>query len=142
MKAIKVKGNRYYIWYPGQMRSFPIKKVEALELLANGEAELVDRFFWEPSEEVEASVEVVETVETVNEAPVQNVTVIDFAARKAQKEEKQQIDQAIEFFMSEILPSMNVDEMSKIMTATSRDELKAEIMRAYTRIKIQRMFGV
>lgn len=85
MMLIKQKGNRYYRYSWAQMRSFPIKKVEALELIENGEAELVESFITDPAPQ--PMTEETKQVDEVQEE-VKSTKVVSIKSMKRQKRKR------------------------------------------------------
>ncbi|PGN53912.1 hypothetical protein CN978_29860 [Priestia megaterium] len=129
MMEIKQKGNRYYYYSWEQMRSFPIKKSEAIEKIANGEAKLVEYFMMEAAPEVEEVV--AEEVIVVEEKEVKS-NVIDFQAKKEEKQQREDMKKAKEIFNQEILPYMTSAEVNGLFYA---DNFKEEMFRVMIRIK-------
>ncbi|MEW5569641.1 hypothetical protein [Rossellomorea marisflavi] len=128
MKEIKQKGNRFYVYNYRQMRSFPIKKAEALQLIENGEGYLVDNFITDP------------TPETIIEPAKQSAevnNVVSFSDRFEAKKEKEEFDQAAEHFKTNILPNMSTEELFKL-SELSKDKEKfvEEMMRITLRISL------
>jgi hypothetical protein len=149
MLEIKQKGNRYYRFSRMQFRSFPIKKSEALELIAKGEAVLVERFLTDPTiiEEVSpvqvTKIEVIETVQEVKEEVKQPETksnkVVNFSDRFQAKQEKKSFDDAMSHYINNILPNLKLDELKRMMDAgQDSDNFKEELIRATLRISLEK----
>lgn len=132
MLEIKQVGNRYYYFSCRQMRSFPIKKAEALSKLANNEAYLVERFITDPS-----IVEELKPVEVVTPIQTQSNKVVNFSDRFKAKQEKESFDNAKSHFLNEILPNMNMNEMKQLLDVSSNNgNFAEELMRISLRISI------
>lgn len=146
MMEIKQKGNRYYRYSRMQMRSFPIKKVEALELIEKGEAELVEFFITDPeyfndyrNQEVEETVDEIEEKEEVVIEEVEPTNVVNFADKFKANQEKKALDNAVSHFVNDILPNLNMDEIKNMMDVTkSRDKFNELLMKASLRISIEK----
>lgn len=102
---IKQKGNRYYRYSWAQMRSFPIKKVEALELIENGEAELVESFITDPTSQpiTEETKQVDEVQEEVTSTKVVSIKSMIEAKKKKKTLKKQKITLSREYYHNLIL---------------------------------------
>lgn len=139
MMLIKQKGNRYYRYSWAQMRSFPIKKSEALELIKNGEAELVEAFITDPTPQpIEAEETKQEIKEVQDEVETTNVVSLN-SIRKA-KNEKESFTKAKEHFIKDILPNLNSNDMKTLLDfAARKDEtgFHEEMMRIVLRMSIE-----
>ncbi|WP_339239819.1 hypothetical protein NST06_10715 [Bacillus sp. FSL P4-0322] len=133
---IKQKGNRYYRYSWAQMRSFPIKKSEALELIKNGEAELVKAFITDSTpqpveEEAKSEKEVVENV--------QSAKVISLKSIRKAKSEKESFEKAKDHFTKNILPNLNSSDVKKLIKLSSKKDgegFQEEMMRIVLRMSI------
>jgi len=138
MLEIKKVGNRYYYFSYRQLRSFPIKKAEALAKIENGEAELVESFITdqvipEVPEAIVLAKEETEQVETNSN------TVVSFANRFQAKQEKESLNNAMSHFLNNILPNMNMEEMKRLtQLASNSDNFIEELMRTTLRITMQK----
>jgi hypothetical protein len=138
MLEIKQVGNRYYCFSRMQVRSFPIKKSEALAKIEKGEAYLVEKFITDPDyfEEVK-KIEVAEPIQIIepNQPKTNSNKIINFADRFQAKQEKESLENAMSHFLNEVLPNLKLDEMKKMMeSASNSDNFNAELMRATLRI--------
>ncbi|MCY7679873.1 hypothetical protein MH122_13805 [Bacillus pumilus] len=137
--SIKQKGNRYYRYSWDQMRSFPIKKSEALELIKNGEAELVEAFITDPTPQpIEAEVTKQENEEVQEEAKTTNVVSLN-SIREA-KNEKESIAKAKEHFTKNILPNLNSNDIKTLLDFSARKDetgFQEEMMRIVLRMSIE-----
>ncbi|WP_342498270.1 hypothetical protein [Bacillus sp. FSL M8-0350] len=138
MMLIKQKGNRYYRYSWAQMRSFPIKKSEALELIKNGEADLVEAFITDPTpRSIEAEVTKQE-IEDVQEE-VKTTNVVSLNSLREAKNEKENITKAKEHFTNNILPNLNLNDMKNLINLSSKKDSKGfqeEMMRIVLRMSI------
>lgn len=109
---IKKTGNRYYRYSWEQMRSFPIKKDEAEYKLNIGEAELVDSFPSDPDKE-----DIVES-HSVGHNKSQKITkVINLDEMRKEREGRKQLEINKEYFLNNILPKLNRDDVLRLRTA-------------------------
>lgn len=139
MMLIKQKGNRYYRYSWAQMRSFPIKKSEALELIKNDEAELVEAFITDPTPE---PIETEETKQEIKEIQVESETtnVVSLNSIREAKNEKESIAKAKEHFTKNILPNLNSNDMKTLLDFASREDetgFQDEMMRIVLRMSIE-----
>lgn len=139
MMLIKQKGNRYYRYSWAQMRSFPIKKSEALELIKNDEAELVEAFITDPTPE---PIETEETKQEIKEIQVESETtnVVSLNSIREAKNEKERIAKAKEHFTKNILPNLNSNDMKTLLDFASREDetgFQDEMMRIVLRMSIE-----
>ncbi|KXJ35287.1 hypothetical protein AX282_06065 [Bacillus spizizenii] len=137
MMLIKQKGNRYYRYSWAQMRSFPIKKVEALELIENGEAELVESFITDPTPQpiTEETKQVYEEQEEVKSTKVVSIKSI----RETNKE-KENFAKAKDHFVKRVLPKLNLTDMKKLTELSFKKDsegFQEEIMRIILRLNIE-----
>lgn len=139
MMLIKQKGNRYYRYSWAQMRSFPIKKSEALELIKNGEAELVEAFITDPTPQpIEPEVTKQEIEDVQEEVKATNVVSLN-SIREA-KNEKENIAKAKEHFTKNILPNLNSNDMKKLINLSSNKDsegFQEEMMRIVLRMSFE-----
>lgn len=119
MLYIKKAGSRYYRESRQQMRSLPIKATEALDLLATGQAELVERFIWEP--------------EPKGLAPD---NVLDITARIKQRQKQEESDSMIERFKADYLPFLSPADLD--LLAGAKDEGGETLMKICLRIDLER----
>ncbi|RUS04423.1 hypothetical protein EFW58_03333 [Bacillus velezensis] len=127
---IKQKGNRYYRYSWAQMRSFPIKKVEALELIENGEAELVESFITDPAPQpiTEETKQVDEVQEEVKSTKVVSIKSM-IEAKKAK-----------DHFVKRVLPKLNLTDIKKLTKLSFEKDsegFQEEIMRIILRLDIE-----
>ena len=108
MLTLKKKGNRYYREDRFNFRSFPIKRVEAEKLIADGEAELVEFFIWEAREYMQAQ----EQIEDKKPSNVLSIT-----DRIAKKHEEEKIQETTNKFKNEYLPYLSKDDLQAILNA-------------------------
>ncbi|WHF25335.1 hypothetical protein QJS65_10785 [Bacillus altitudinis] len=139
MMLIKQKGNRYYRYSWAQMRSFPIKKSEALELIKNDEAELVEAFITDPTPE---PIETEETKQEIKEIQVESETtnVVSLNSIREAKNEKESIAKAKEHFTKNILPNLNSNDMKTLLDFASRKDetgFQDEMMRIVLRMSVE-----
>ncbi|MCM3278290.1 hypothetical protein M3616_19625 [Bacillus velezensis] len=130
MMLIKQKGNRYYRYSWAQMRSFPIKKVEALELIENGEAELVESFITDPAPQpiTEETKQVDEVQEEVKSTKVVSIKSM-IEAKKAK-----------DHFVKRVLPKLNLTDIKKLTKLSFEKDsegFQEEIMRIILRLDIE-----
>ncbi|MCY8282809.1 hypothetical protein [Bacillus inaquosorum] len=133
---IKQKGNRYYRYSWAQMRSFPIKKVEALELIKNGEAELVESFITDPAPQ--PITEETKVVDEVQE--VKSTKVVSIKSMKEAKKEKENFAKAKDQFLKRVLPKLNLTDMKKLTELSFKKDsegFQEEIMRIILRLNIE-----
>ncbi|MEH7790440.1 hypothetical protein V7358_13715 [Bacillus pumilus] len=139
MMLIKQKGNRYYRYSWAQMRSFPIKKSEALELIKNGEAELVEAFITDPTPQpIEAEVSKQE-IEAAQEE-VETTNVVSLNSIREAKNEKESITKAKEHFTKNILPNLNLNDMKNLINLSSKKDetgFQEEMVRIVLRMNIE-----
>ncbi|WP_342487323.1 hypothetical protein NSQ30_10800 [Bacillus sp. FSL R7-0651] len=139
MMLIKQKGSRYYRYSWAQMRSFPIKKSEALELIKNGEAELVEAFITDPTPQpIEAELTKQE-IEDVQEE-VQKTNVVSLNSIREAKNEKENIEKAKEHFTKDILPNLNLNDMKNLINLSSKKDetgFQEEMVRIVLRMSIE-----
>lgn len=134
MMLIKQKGNRYYRYSWAQMRSFPIKKAEALELIKNGEAELVEAFITDPTPQP------VEKEEKEATEDKQTSKVINLKSIREAKNEKENFEKSKDHFIKDILPNLNSNEMKNLINLSSKKDIKGfqeEMMRIVLRVSIK-----
>ncbi|MEH7758111.1 hypothetical protein [Bacillus pumilus] len=130
MMLIKQKGNRYYRYSWAQMRSFPIKKSEALELIKNGEAELVEAFITDPTPQ---------PIEDVQEE-VRKTNVVSLNSIREEKNKKENIEKAKEHFTKDILPNLNLNDMKNLINLSSKKDetgFQEEMVRIVLRMSIE-----
>lgn len=137
MMLIKQKGNRYYRYSWAQMRSFPIKKVEALELIKNGEAELVESFITDPAPQ-----QITEETKQVDEVQeeVKSTKVVSIKSMREAKKEKENIAKAKDHFVKRVLPNLNLTDMKKLTELSCEKDsegFQEEIMRIILRLNIE-----
>ena len=123
MLEIKQKGNRYYYFSRRQMRSFPIKKAEALEKIKNNDAEMVEYFITDPMPKEEKTT-ATKATEPVNEA-IKNDNVVSFSDKFNKKKDNQDLEKAKQYFIEKVLPVMTFDNKKEIL---NNPEKFAEIM--------------
>jgi len=109
MIFIKKVGNRYYKEMRFDLRSLPIKKVEAEKLLTEGKAELITKFLWERPEEVEP---------VVQEKPK---NVFDLTSRITAKKEEEATKAAQIKFKDEYLPFLNKNDLEMLLHSDKND---------------------
>ncbi|UZD72412.1 hypothetical protein [Bacillus siamensis] len=134
---IKQKGNRYYRYCWAQMRSFPIKKVEALELIENGEAELVESFLTDPPPQP-----IAEETKQADEAKeeVKSTKVVSIKSMLEAKEEKENFTKAKDHFLKKVLPKLNLTDMKRLTELSFQKDsegFQEEIMRIMLRLNIE-----
>ncbi|MBU8573744.1 hypothetical protein [Bacillus pumilus] len=139
MMLIKQKGNRYYRYSWAQMRSFPIKKSEALELIKNDEAELVEAFITDPTPE---PIEAEETKQEIKEIQVEAETtnVVSLNSIREAKNVKESITKAKEYFAKNILPNLNSNDMKNLINLSSKKDsegFQEEMMRIVLRMSLE-----
>ncbi|WP_370956811.1 hypothetical protein AB3239_11410 [Bacillus subtilis] len=137
MMLIKQKGNRYYRYSWAQMRSFPIKKVEALELIENGEAELVESFITDPAPQ--PMTEETKQVDEVQEE-VKSTKVVSIKSMREAKKEKENFAKAKDHFVKRVLPKLNLTDMKKLTELSFKKDsegFQEEIMRIILRLNIE-----
>jgi len=134
MIFIKKIGNRYYVEKRFDMRSLPIKRIEAEKLLAEGKAELITKFLWEREEEVKP-VQEPETIKII-EKP-KNVNVFDLTSRIKAKKEKEATQEAQIRFKNDYLPFLNKSDLETILQS-EKDELGENIVKICMRIDIEK----
>ncbi|WP_213411553.1 hypothetical protein [Bacillus subtilis] len=137
MMLIKQKGNRYYRYSWSQMRSFPIKKVEALELIENGEAELVESFITDPAPQ--PITEETKQVDEVQEE-VKSTKVVSIKSMREEKKEKEDFAKAKDHFVKKVLPELNLTDMKKLTELSFKKDsegFQEEIMRIMLRLNIE-----
>lgn len=137
MILIKQKGNRYYRYSWAQMRSFPIKKVEALALIENGEAELVESFITDPTPQ--PITEETKQVDEVQEE-VKSTKVISIKSMREAKKEKENFAKAKDHFVKRVLPKLNLIDMKKLTELSFKKDsegFQEEIMRIILRLNIE-----
>ena len=126
MIFIKKVGNRYYKEMRFDLRSLPIKKVEAEKLLAEGKAELITRFLWERPEEIEP--------EIIQEAPK---NVFDLTSRITAKKEEEATKAAQIKFKDEYLPFLNKNDL-EILLHSDKNDFGEIIVKICMRIDIEK----
>ena len=119
MLEIKQKGNRYYYFSRRAMRSFPIKKTEALEKIKNNEAYMVDYFITDQRVLEEA----IEPAKPLREA--KNDNVINFTDKFNKKKEAQDIEKAKQYFIEKVMPIMKHEDKINLL---NNPQKFAEIM--------------
>lgn len=137
MMLIKQKGNRYYRYSWAQMRSFPIKKVEALELIENGDAELVESFITDPAPQ--PITEKTKQVDEVQEE-VKSTKVVSIKSMREAKKEKENFAKAKDHFVKRVLPKLNLTDMKKLTELSFKKDsegFQEEIMRIILRLNIE-----
>ncbi|WIT27847.1 hypothetical protein [Bacillus phage SPbetaL6] len=137
MMLIKQKGNRYYRYSWAQMRSFPIKKVEALELIENGEAELVESFITDPTPQ--PITEETKQVDEVQEE-VKSTKVVSIKSMIEAKKAKENFAKAKDHFVKRVLPKLNLTDMKKLTELSFEKDsegFQEEIMRIILRLNIE-----
>ena len=137
MMLIKQKGNRYYRYSWAQMRSFPIKKVEALELIENGEAELVESFITDPTPQ--PITEETKQVDEVQEE-VTSTKVVSIKSMIEAKKEKENFEKAKDHFVKRVLPQLNLTDIKKLTKLSFEKDsegFQEEIMRIILRLDIE-----
>jgi len=132
MIFIKRVGNRFYKEMRFDLRSLPIKKVEAEKLLAEGKAELITKFLWEREEEVKP-VQEPEVIKTIEKPK----NVFDLTSRIKAKKEKEATQQAQIRFKDEYLPFLNKSDLETILQY-EKDELGENIVKICMRIDIEK----
>ena len=110
MIFIKKVGNRYYKEMRFDLRSLPVKKVEAEKLLAEGKAELITKFLWERPEEIEP--------EIIQETPK---NVFDLTSRITAKKEEGTTKAAQIKFKDEYLPFLNKQDLEMLLHSDKSD---------------------
>ncbi|CAI6276808.1 hypothetical protein NRS6085_11810 [Bacillus subtilis] len=135
MMLIKQKGNRYYRYSWDQMRSFPIKKVEALELIENGEAELVESFITDPAPQP-----ITEETKQVDEVQgeVKSTKVVSIKSMIEAKKEKENFEK--DHFVKRVLPKLNLTDIKKLTKLSFEKDsegFQEEIMRIILRLGIE-----
>ncbi|MEM5028908.1 hypothetical protein [Bacillus pumilus] len=136
---IKQKGNRYYRYSWAQMRSFPIKKSEALELIKSGEAELVEAFITDPTPQSIETETVKQETEDVQKE-LQTTNVVSLNSIREAKNEKENITKAKEHFTKDILPNLNLNDMKNLINLSSKKDetgFQEEMMRIVLRMSIE-----
>lgn len=134
---IKQKGNRYYRYSWAQMRSFPIKKVEALEIIENGEAELVESFITDPTPQ--PNTEETKQVDEVQEE-VKSTKVVSIKSMIEAKKEKENFEKAKDHFVKRVLPKLNLTDIKKLTKLSFEKDsegFQEEIMRIILRLGIE-----
>jgi hypothetical protein len=127
-KVITVNGKvQYHEYNLRQLRSFRISAAEAELKIATGESYLVDKFFYEQSEEVEPVTEVKETVSNV----------VSFADKLKAKKDNADLEKAKSHFMNNILPNMTMEEKQKILF--NPDTMKDILLDVMLRLTIEKM---
>ncbi|UML51006.1 hypothetical protein MKS87_11475 [Bacillus subtilis] len=137
MMLIKQKGNRYYRYSWAQMRSFPIKKVEALEIIENGEAELVESFITDPTPQ--PNTEETKQVDEVQEE-VKSTKVVSIKSMIEAKKEKENFEKAKDHFVKRVLPKLNLTDIKKLTKLSFEKDsegFQEEIMRIILRLGIE-----
>lgn len=134
---IKQKGNRYYRYCWAQMRSFPIKKVEALELIENGEAELVESFITDPTPQL-----ITEETKQADEAQeeVKSTKVVSIKSMREAKKEKENFAKAKDHFVQRVLPKLNLTDMKRLTELSFKKDsegFQEEIVRIMLRLNIE-----
>ncbi|OYD12283.1 hypothetical protein CHR37_04820 [Bacillus velezensis] len=132
---IKQKGNRYYRYCWAQMRSFPIKKVEALELIENGEAELVESFITDPTPQL-----ITEETKQADEAQeeVKSTKVVSIKSMREAK--KENFAKAKDHFVQRVLPKLNLTDMKRLTELSFKKDsegFQEEIVRIMLRLNIE-----
>ena len=113
MLEIKQKGNRFYYFSRRAMRSFPIKKTEALEKIKNNEAYIVEYFITDPRVLEEKTTDTKAT-ELIQEAS-KNDNVINFSDKFNKKKDAQDLEKAKRYFIEKVLPIMKHDDKTEIL---------------------------
>jgi len=126
MIFIKKVGNRYYKEMRFDLRSLPIKKVEAEKLLSDGKAELITKFLWERPEEVK--------LETIQEKPK---NVLDLTSRINAKKEEEAVQQAQIKFKDEYLPFLSKNDL-ELLLHSDKSNFGETIVKICMRIDIEK----
>lgn len=122
MLEIKQKGNRYYYFSRRAMRSFPIRKTEALEKIKNNEAYMVEYFITDYRALGETTnTEPVKPIEEV----IKNDNVVNFLDKFNKKKEAQDLDKAKHYFIEKVMPIMKHEDKMNLL---NNPEKFAEIM--------------
>lgn len=134
MMLIKQKGNRYYRYSRAQMRSFPIKKVEALELIENGGA-LVESFITDPAPQP-----ITEETKQVDEVQgeVKSTKVVSIKSMIEAK--KENFEKEKDHFVKRVLPKLNLTDIKKLTKLSfekDSERFQEEIMRIILRLGIE-----
>lgn len=124
MLTLKKKGNRYYREDRFGMRSFPIKKTEAEKLLAEGKAELVDKFIFDY------------TYNDIAEEQKEKSNVLSITERIEARKEKEQTEEAIQKFKNEYLPNLTKEDLQTILN--SGENFGQEIVKICWRIDLEK----
>lgn len=139
MMLIKQKGNRYYRYSWAQMRSFPIKKSEALELIKNGEAEIVEAFITDPTPQPIEAEETKQAIQEVQEE-VETTNVVSLNSIREVKNKIESITKAKEHFTKNILPNLNSNDMKNLINLSSKKDIEGfqeEMMRIVLRMSLE-----
>jgi hypothetical protein len=107
---------------------FRISAADAEIKIATGESYLVDKFFYEQSEEVEPVTEVKEVVSNV----------VNFADKLKAKKDNEDLEKAKSHFMNNILPSMTMEEKQKVLFFNP-DMMQEILLDVMLRIQIKNM---
>jgi hypothetical protein len=127
--VIDKRGRKQYHEYRNfPMRSFRISESEAQFKVTTGQAVFVDKFWFERKEQQDNK--------RANQDDHQS-KVVNLFEHKKEKERKEITNQAIDYFASNILPKMSMDEMQKLMSITDREVWKEEMTRILFRIQIE-----
>ena len=129
MMTLKKKGNRYYREDRFSFRSFPISKVKAEKLLAEGKTELTEFFIWEVREYMEQQQQVEETKPS---------NVLNITDRITKKREDEKLQEAINKFKNEYLPNLSKDDLQAILN--SGESFGETIVKICWRIDLERKF--
>lgn len=126
MIFIKKTGNRYYKEMRFDMRSLPIKRVEAEKLIAEGKAELIVKFLWEREEEVKPEV-----------VPEKQNNVFDITSRINAKKEKETAIATQERFKNDYLPFLDKSDIETLLY-TDKNDFGETIIKICMRIDIEK----
>jgi hypothetical protein len=127
-KVITVNGKvQYHEFKHMQLRSFRISAADAELKIATGESYLVDKFFYEQSEEISPVTEIKETVSNV----------VSFADKLKIKKDNEDLEKVKSHFINNILPSMTTEEKQKILF--NPDTMKDILLDVMLRLTIEKM---
>lgn len=127
-KVITKNGKvQYHEYKLRQLRSFRISAANAEIQLATGKSYLVEKFWYEQTEEVKEEIQTIEEVTPVTETKVSNV--VNFADKLKVKKDIADLEKAKNHFLNNILPKMTMEEKQNILfNPNTMQEILLDVM--------------
>ena len=132
-KVITKNGKiQYHEYKLRQLRSFRISAADAEIKLATGESYLVDKFWYEQTEEeIPVKVEEVKHIEPINTPS----NVVSFSDKLKENKDKKDMEKAKTHFINNILPEMTYEEKQKVLF--NPEQLQEILLDAMLRISVK-----